>query len=252
MSRLIISLCLSATLVAGSAVAQDGAGGSDWDYAEDAGRNLSVASVEYSNGASLIVQCLGGDVTVGIGGLPGFTSSPVRLERRRSDGRVEDTYWRTSGDSLITSDSGRYARSFRAGGRLILKGDPEGGPPVQLSLSLPQQSNNLDRVLTSCGSPLESPFDNALDVGRLMAVAPRIEMPPSALRRHDLISVYVECLIADGRLTSCRSDRQRPVDPQGGAAVAREANGTRVGLSDVAAAEGRVVEIVVTGNRVRR
>jgi hypothetical protein len=82
MSRLIISLCLSATLVGGSAVAQDGAGGSDWDYAEDAGRNLSVASVEYSNGASLIVQCLGGDVTVGIGGLPEFTSSPVRLERQ--------------------------------------------------------------------------------------------------------------------------------------------------------------------------
>ena len=251
MSRLATVIHLSATLAAGGALAQDVPTGSDWDYAEDAARNLAVASVDYSGGVSLIVQCLDSDFTVAIGGMPRFASSIVRLERQRGDGRVEDTYWRPSGQSL-TSDSWRYARSLRAGGELVLTGDPEGGPPLQINLPLPSRSNNLDRVLTSCGSPLESTFDGALDVGRLMTEGPSIEMPPAAMRRHDLISVYVECLIAAGRLSSCRSDRQSPVDPAAGAAVAREANGTRVGLSDVAAADGRVVEIVITGSRIRR
>ena len=252
MSYLTAWLHLFATLAAGGgALAQDAPAVNDWDYAEDAGQKLAVASVEYAGGVSLIVQCLDGEFTVGIGGLSGFASSPVRLERRRADGRVEDTYWRPAGDSLITSNSWRYGRWFRGGGRFILTGDPEGAPPVRLELTLPSQANNLDRVLTSCGSPLESPFDDALDVGRLMTEGPRIEMPPSAMRRHDLISVWVDCLVANGRLAACRSDRQRPIDPRAGAAVAREANGKRVGLSDVGAAEDRTVEIVITGNRVR-
>jgi len=243
---------LSAALAAGGVLAQDAAAVNDWDYAEDAGQKLAVASVAYSGGVSLIVQCLDGEFTVGISGLPTFTTSIVRLERRRGDGRVEDTYWRPSGEALITSPSWRYGRSLRAGGELDLKGDPEGAPPVRLALRLPSQSNNLDRVLTACGSPLTSPFDDALEVGDLMTEGPRIEMPPSALRRHNLISVYIDCLIADGRLTACRSERQRPVDARAGAAVAREADGTRVGLSDVEAANGRTVEVVITGNRIRR
>jgi hypothetical protein len=252
MSYLAALLPLSAALAVFGGSGQDAPAVNDWDYAEDVGQNLAIASVEYAGGVSLIVQCLDGDFKVGIGGLPVSASSPVRLERRRADGRVEDTYWRPAGGTLITSDSWRYGRWFRAGGPLSLTGDPEGAPPVRLELTLPSRSDNVDRVLTACGGPLESPFDEALDVGGLLTEGPRIEMPSSALQRHDLISVYVDCYIANGRLASCRSDRQRPVDARAGAAVAREANGTRIGLSDVAAAEGRTVEVVITGTRIRR
>ena len=247
-----LAASLIAALATGGEFSREPQAVNDWDYAEDAGQKLAVASVTYSGGVSLIVQCLDGELKVGIDGLPTSASSTVRLERHRADGRIEDTYWRPAGATLITSDSWRYGRWFRAGGPLSLTGDPEGAPPVRLEVTLPSRSDNVDRVLTACGGPLESPFDEALDVGGLLTEGPRIEMPPSALRRHDLITVYVDCYIANGRLASCRSDRQRPVDARAGAAVAREANGTRIGLSDVAAAEGRAVEVVITGNRIRR
>ena len=252
MSYVTAGLALLVALAPGEGPAQDVQPLNDWDYAEDSGRSLAIASVQYSNDVSLTVQCLAGELALGIGGLPGAASFPRRLERQRADGRVEDTYWRVSGGTLTTTDSARYARSFRAGGELVLNADPEAGPPVRIRLDLPSQSDNLDRVLTACGTPLESPFDAALDVGELMTRGPSIEMPPSAMDRHNLIRVQVECLISGGRLTSCRSERQTPADPRAGAATARGANGERVGLRDVEAAEGRRVEIIVTGNRIRR
>lgn len=236
-------------LVSGQAVDQPT---DDWDFAVDPTRKLTVASVAYAEGSTLFAACLNDTLTVGVRGLPTPSVSTRWFERRFNDGRTETSFWEASdtGTGLISGASARVARSLRTGGRLVLNSAPDGEVPIHLALDLPTQSANLDRVLTACGRPLESPHDRAPPLGKLLEQTPAI--PPPAAVRHSSFRVEVDCIVADGRLSACLSEHQHPADKALGAAVAREANGVRVKVNDPIAAEGGWVQILVTGERRHR
>jgi len=106
-------------------------------------------------------------------------------------------------------------------------------------------------VLTACGLALVNPIDDAPSAADLLVQVPALEIPETVSRRHDQIQIEIDCLIANGRLSACQSERQVPADPAAGAITARAANGTRVRVTDATAAEGRRVTVVVTGARRR-
>lgn len=224
----------------------------DWDLAADPARSLTIASVEYASGVALSVQCLAGDLSVGLVGLPASAATLRKFERRFDDGSPETWYFDAATENGLIARSARYARSFRGGGTLVLTAAPDGASPVQMRLDLPAQSTILDQVITACGRALTTRYDSALDVGPLLLETPGVEVPPAAFRRQNLIRIVLDCLIVDSRLTSCESESQTPQDMAAGEATARGANGRRVHVSDPAAAEGRWLQIVVTGSRIRR
>lgn len=248
----VAAIQVGVLLITGGGFGQPSQSSDDWDLAADPARNLTIASVDYASGVSLSVQCFDGGLSVGLVGLPAFAATVRQLERRFDDGRHETWYFEPATGNGLVAHNIRYARAFRAEGGLVLTAAPDGAPPVQIRLDLPAQSTHLDQVLSACGKALTSRFDTALDVGTLLLAAPGIEVPPSALDRHDLIQIVLDCLIVDSRLASCESESQTPQDTAAGDATARATNGKRVRVSDPAAAEGRWVQIVVTGNRIRR
>lgn len=252
MSFLSASLLSALVVAAFGTPAAPGQATDDWDLSADPARNLTVASVDYSTGISLSVRCMSGALTTGIRGLSAVAPSSLLFDRQRSNGQVEVSLWRatTAGDGLVNT-SARDARSFREGGRLALVANPQPDPPVRIELDLPSESANLDRVLSACGLALVNPIDDAPDAADLLARIPLIEVPEAVTRRHDRIQIEIDCLIADTRLTACQSERQVPADPVAGAITARAANGTRVRVTDAAAAEGGRVTAVVTGARRR-
>lgn len=224
----------------------------DWDFAADPARKLTVATVAYAEGPTLFAACRNDTLTVGLKGLPTPSVATRWFERRFDDGRTESAFWEASdtGTDLISGASARVARSFRNGGRLVLNSAPDGEVPIHIAFDLPPQSANLDRVLAACGRPRESPLDRAPPLGKLLEQTPAI--PPTASARYSSYQVELDCIVADGRLSACRSEHQRPDDRALGVAVARDANGVRVKVSDPIAAEGGWVQIVVTsGPRTR-
>ncbi|MFC5371702.1 hypothetical protein ACFPIF_04015 [Brevundimonas faecalis] len=223
----------------------------DWDLAVDSARQLTVATVAYAEGSTLFAACLNDTLTVGLKGLPTSSVASRRFERRFDDGHTESTFWEASdkGTGLISATPARVARSFRNGSRLVLSSAPDGEVPIHLAFDVPTQSANLDRVLAACGRPLENPLDSAPPLDMLLQQTPAI--PPAASARYSSYQVELDCIVADGRLSACLSEHQRPADPALGVAVAREANGVRVKVSDPTAAEGRWVQILVSGSQNR-
>lgn len=225
----------------------------DWLYAANPAQRLSEASISYETGLTLSAQCNADALVIGIIGLPEGASSIRRFERHGSDGATTSTYWRPTADGNgITNHTPFLARSLREGGRFDLSGERDDAAPVRIAIDLPGQSRNLDRVLTDCGVPLVDPFGDTQDIGDLLVRAPRLEIPESAARRHGYIQISVMCLIAQERLTSCYSPWQQPGDRAAGDALARSANGQRIQTRDPVAAEGRSLELIITGNRIRR
>lgn len=252
MYDLVATFQIALLLITGSGLGQPTQSSDDWDFATDPVRGLTIASVEYASGVSLSVQCMNGELTVGLVGLPASASAIRQFERQFDDGRIETWHFDGGSENSLVADSPRYARSLRAGGNLVLSAKPDGSPPVQVRLDLPNQSSNLDLVLLACGRALTTPLDSAPDLGSVLLVQAAVEIPPAAFRGHNRIQIVLDCLIIRSRLQSCQSESQTPSDQAAGDATARSANGTRVRVSDPTAAEGRWLQIVVTGQRFRR
>lgn len=244
---LVIAGVLSSTV----AQAQSG---DDWDVAADPSRDLTIASVAYSSGITLQVQCLGGALDVGVSGLPPAVAAAHGFERRRSDGRTHPSYWigAEDGVTMLSAQPARDARSFRAGGALTLRPVAQGPGPTRIHLDLPAQATGIDRVLSACGRALVDPRDDMLEAGDLLVEGPSLQAPAAAAGQQGSYRIELSCLIAAGRLSACQSDSETPRDPVGGAAAAAQANGTVVSLSDPQAAEGRRIDIVVMGERGAR
>jgi hypothetical protein len=225
-----------------AAQAQDG-----WDMAVDPSRHLIAAGVQFDAGVGLTVQCEAGRLTLVLGGMPTTDDAIRGFVTTRGDGVSETTYWTTrSGSPLLTSDGARTVRFLRKGGSLTFASAPGEPRPSRMQIDLPTDPEGIDQVLTACGYPTEDPRDGIALVDEYLIRPPAVPMPESAFRKHGLFQVTISCLIADSRLSECRSDHEAPADPVIGAEVARSADGKPVRLTDAAAAEGRLLEIVVT------
>lgn len=227
--------------------------GDDWYVLSDAAKKTTSAGVAYSSNVVLRVQCVAGELDVGIAGLHTRPQVGNRYERALANGQTAPSFWIVSDDgtTLLARDAARVARSFKAGGSLTLSAPSDSANPLQVRLELPTQSAGIDRVLTDCGRALSDPRDSLLSAMDQVIELPRLQ-PSSTANRYRQIDIELSCLIAAGRLEECQSDHQNPVDAQVGLDTARRANGTAIQLRDPAAAEGRVLTVTLTGSSRRQ
>lgn len=249
--RGLIAIPLFALLL--GARAQDSAV-DDWDFATNPSQRLTVAAVQYSSGVLLRVECRDGQLALGVSGLDSVSFRGRRLDRTLSDGTIVPTYWEAArdGSSLVMNYPVRFVRSLKAGGPLILDTPAGTTLPIHIRLDLPSGSTGVDQVLTACGYASVDPRDQTPELDALLLQVPGLEVAGPAFHYRQGIQIEVSCLVADGRLSACQSDHEVPRDPEVGAATARAANGKTLRLTDVAAAEGRLVDVVVTTGRTRR
>jgi hypothetical protein len=251
--KLLAAAALLATVIWPSAtLAQDV---DDWDYGEDPAKQLSAAMVEYEGGKTILVQCLAGDLTVAIVGLPQHPSESLRAEVRRPDGRRSLTTWSSrTADVRVSGTPGRTARLLRGGGGLDLASAPNEAPPMRAQFDLPVQSAQLDRVLTACGRALVDErdlrpdgTDHVADLSWSGPIAERLQARTTG--QGGLRQAEVSCVIgAGGRLRACQLEQELPSASDYGRAAVAAAEGQAVTLTNAAEAEGTVLHFVLSSN----
>lgn len=250
----LLRIALTVTLAAGatSSAAQSD---DDWDFFTDTSQNLTAASVEYSSGTVFVALCRSGSLELAITGLPQSAPGTAPYAVDLSGNRTETVFWTRRGDgtTLSTNGSGRLLRSLKPGGRLTIASKPGASVPVRIQLDLPSSSNVVDTVLTTCGYPTTNARDALPSVEDFLISWPRADMPDLVIERRaaPTFEVWINCLVADARLTACVSEHQAPAHPRDGQIVASSINGMALQLTDSAAAEGRVWDFVLTGSRTR-
>lgn len=216
---------------------------------------LVSASIEYSSGLAVVAQCRSGQLAMAILNMPPDAHGSTGYQVERPGRRAITTFWerQEDGTTLLARSNPRLIRFLREGGTLSLRGT--GGPQrnLRLDLDLPPDPAGLDAVLRACRYPLANDRDELEGAENEISEAPTLEMPARILSRsRPVFQVEISCVIENGRYSSCRSERETPSDPQDGATVARQLNGVRVRAADPLALEGRVLNVTVTGNQVRR
>jgi hypothetical protein len=241
-TRLALTASILVGLVPSSATAQSD---EDWEFAEDAARNLSIAAVRYENGTSVVVQCVGEELKVGLVGLPATTATSRRLQASRTDGATDAQVWQSTGQGTLASTlPGRDARFLRADGEFTVRSAAGEAAPVTASFTLPSQHANLDRVISACGYAVEDERDSIPRADPDLRMQRRL--PEGSTGGVPGRSMEVSCIIKDGAYQECRSDQVR--ERQTASSARREANrwnGRRVHENDAAANEGRVAYIFV-------
>lgn len=240
----------------GLALATPGAAqeGDDWDFARDEARDLTSASVEYASGAGLFVQCHAGTLIVALAGTPLSSGEPRSAVVERQGEEPVDYPWTATPDGrMATASWRRLARLLYRGGPVVLSSTADDDHAFQVAFDLPVHGPALAQVLSACGTPLTDDRDLLASAEQYLEEIPIVWRPNRDLPgRHDNQTVEISCIVRQARLTACRSDLEVPANPQAGEAVAEAAEGVAVQLSDPAAAEGGVVDIIITGTRYRR
>lgn len=229
---------------------------SDCDYAVAEDNISSVASVGYSNGLVINVTCYtGGTINVVMTGLPPAEGDRYSMGLSRADGRTTTvpTAILNSGTLSVDYDE-RIARIMRGGGELVMRLERMHSPPVVVQVDLPEQHENLDRVIEHCGRRLDEPRD-ALPILIDLQSIPRATLPPARRSRtgsSEWARVEISCVVsAATRLEDCQVDYQDGGSRSYGSAVTRAYDGARVDVADPTAAAGKVVYVVVTGATAR-
>lgn len=235
------ALCIiAATAQIGAAASQD----DDWEFAEDPGRQLSAAIARYEGGQAVVVQCLAGELSAMIVGLPATPYRLRRIEAERADGRRDHQSWFPeaaapgSPAAFKTLTPGRDARFFRGGGLMTLRSTDGDPATMAATFDLPLLSANLDRVLTACGRALEDERD------RLTRTPVTVDWQKVAGGRsrdrgrgRTVGAADISCVIRNQRYTDCRVEYARPAHE--GVRAAREMEGDRLREPDPQA-EGTV------------
>lgn len=257
----LVAACglVAAMLAPIAAHAQD----DDWEFAEDAGRHLSVAAVRYDAGMAIIVQCRDGALTTVMTGLP-VAAETLELQATRADGRRDTQTWGSGGaaGAFRSETAARDVRFLRGGGSYGLRTVAGATPTLATTFDLPTQSANLDRVLTACGWALTDDRDGLTRASRSVSLTdpeastprPRrstsrditgqgrpVERPVPRTPAPAPAEQQFSCIIRDTRLADCRPDHPPPV----GAELVQRAvallNGRRVFAPNGAATEGEVI-----------
>ena len=235
----------------------------DWEFGEDAARQLTVATVRYDGGKAVVVQCEKAQLKVVIVGLPATITVTRYLNVTRADGRSDRQGWfAASGQTVFTSTvAGRDARFLRGGGVFDLRSAASDAAPVHATFDLPPQNANLDRVLTACGyaatderdllqradEDLKTEFQAEHEHDKpwvqqrsrsISGARPRPAAPstPPLPRPAD-----VSCIVRNAVYEDCRMEHSIAATSRDGAAWLGRLNGTKLEPVSAAANEGRVV-----------
>lgn len=213
MMRFTVSM-LAATLAVQpmTAFAQD----DDWEFQQDAGRKLAVAAVRYDDGKAVIARCQDGDLQLVVTGMADLaTGASTYLESRRADGRADVQAWDLEGEAgsgLMSSGvPARDMRFLRGGGTWRLSSRPGAERTMQMTLDLPPQSANLDRVLTACQRPLQDERDVLPRADTLYRhrTDSRVKSPARRPRVQTILVAEGSCIVRELRFSECRIDYER-------------------------------------------
>ena len=243
-ARWLAILAVSAGMIAPAPLAMAQAD-DDWEFAEDAALELTIAAARYDAGVSVIAQCSRNKLTVSLVGLPATTAPSRRLDATRSDGARDAQTWEVrEGGTLSSTLPARDGRFLRVGGELRLRSSAGQTPSFAASFDLPAQHANLDRVLSACGYAVEDERDALPRADPDLRLARRPSRGSTGGRPG--ISHEISCIVRDGAYQACRTDRttsgHSARDARRGA---NGENGRRLHPDDAAANEGKVVYIFV-------
>ncbi|MNT00606.1 hypothetical protein D3C72_1350430 [compost metagenome] len=225
----------------------------DWEFAQDARRQLTVAAVRYDDGKVVIARCQEGDLQLAVAGLADLTTgASTYLESGRADGRQDVQSWdieNAAEPGVMTSGApARDIRFLRGGGIWRLSARAGAERPIQAVLDLPAQSANLDRVLTACQRPLHDERDalpraDALYRHRTDA---RKKNPARRPRIRAILVAEGSCIVRDLRFSECRIDYERA---RAGRDGMRAQNGRLLEGEDRDTLEGAVAYVRITTDR---
>lgn len=254
-------LALAAGLsITSVAFAQD----DDWEYQEDAARQIQVAAARYDAGQVIVVQCREGGLTVVLTGLPQSTGS-LHLLATRADGRAVEQTWEAAGSpgAWRSQSPGRDVRFLRGGGLYSVQTEAGVTPAFRGAFDLPTQSANLDRVLTGCGWAMaddrdllaEAKVELEASAGRSSRGSARRGVRPGGPPRPGPASGApqptipvperrISCIVRALHLRECRAVHPGSAENPAVLRVVREIEGEEVRPiegTDAATNEGRVI-----------
>lgn len=242
-SPVLIALA-AATALSVPALAQET---DDWDASRDGSGAAITARVEYAAGISVFLQCQSGTLLVGYSGTASeILKASESVVTRANEPPFETAWDETRDPSTVVVESTRLARLMYRGGQVSISYLDE-GETVRIDLHLPARGAAAAAVLSACNADLENDRDLEPSANRYLEAVPRIEFPLRYMPRTRTEQlVEVSCIVRQGRLSACRSEREYPAHPDAGAAVAANAERRRVRVSDAAGAEGGVVDVSIT------
>ena len=248
----------------------------DWEFQQDAARNITIAAARYDAGQIIVVQCRDNKLTAVLGGLP-QSADTLQVQANRADGRSIVQSWRPAGSPGAYSSvvAGRDVRFLRGGGLYTLR-TAEGETPVfRGSFDLPTQSANLDRVLTACGWATEDDRDLLAEATQVSLTRPgdddgprrpQVQMRRGAPRTWERqqpdaaaspppppapAENGVSCIVRALHLRDCRADHPTSAQVREVRDSIRRLEGEEVYAvagADAAASEGKLVRL--SGGRV--
>lgn len=207
--RTVGMACL--TLAAVPALAQDS--GDDWDFGQDASRDLSIAAVTFQN-FGVAVRCVNDRLSVVVSGLP--EGSGRRTLGWTINGQSDETsQWISARNS--TSAFAVWPRSIATqlshGGRLEVIVE-ENGRARRHVVDIPASSQSVGRVFQACGQSLTSPTDVAPSGENLTGLRwDRYPTPsfPNRSENYEAGLAAVQCTVQpNGSLRNCRAESEFP------------------------------------------
>jgi hypothetical protein len=238
-------------VAAGPVQAQTNSG---WFVQRAPERELVSASVEFSNGIMIVAECQSDRIAAAVLNMPRGAPGHIQYDLQRSDEHRVQTFWTREDDgTTLLSRSARVVRLLKGGGRLSMSGGDRQHEAARLEVELPEDSSGLDAVLDACRYPTTNDRDRLQPVNSELLELPTPDMPARVVDRRgrDSFEVEISCLISQGHYVNCRSERETPADARDGLIMARELEGVRGRTPDLAQVEGRVLDITVTGRRIR-
>lgn len=246
--RRILTAALCAVLGAGQATAaapQD----DDWEFVEDPAQELTLAAVRYDGGQSIMAQCQRGRLVLLLTGLP-EGEEMLRLAATRADGRAAAQRWTpVAGPGTYRSVTpGREARFLRGGGSYVVRSAIGAATTVNATFDLPDQSANLERVLTACGWAIEDDRD-LLEEADVTLDRPSPRRAPPPFRVPSVPEREVSCVVREMRFRDCRADHPPSARTSNTRSLIRAVQGEEAHVpigADPAAAEGKVFRVIAS------
>lgn len=251
----LATIAITAALITASgASAQDTAAPDDWILTRVADKDAVIATVQFSNGITLVSRCAGQAFDVLILGLPearrGSISRPLTF--LAGNETEEAPYvWSVGADptTAFSRIPAITARSLAKGGKLqiIIPGD-SGRPRTRYVMELGQSGSAVEETLTHCNRALVDPRDNELEgdgdglpTGIVWTRPPRPTFPDSVQGRSPVYGyVAMSCLVtAQGRPDNCQIESEQPAGFFLGRSVVSSLRAARLGQTDEARAAGR-------------
>ncbi len=259
---LVAALCAILCAGPGAALAQDA---DDWEFAEDAARELTVATVRYDNGPSIVLTCQAGALTTLLVGMPAGADK-LELNATRADGRADSQLWLAADQNgaYESAVAARDARFLRGGGAYAIRSVEGVAPAFTATFDLPSGSANLDRVLTVCGWPLADARDQLARASsavsfrdpdapavrgprrsrsRSLTMRRRPSPPPLAARQPAVLPAeqQISCIVRNLHLTDCRPHHARAPGAPDAADDLRRLEGVQIYAPDAGPEEGRIM-----------